>query len=87
MAKQKWMAITITTVEALHIALAKACRLFCVDDPLYWEIRDTMHTVSGAEDYEITYYDDLGFAMFKRIQGEQRFDDELFEPYCTTLIL
>ena len=87
MSKRKWMAITITTMEALEITIAEACRLFCVDDPLYWAIRDTMHTVPGAEDYEITYYDDLGFAMFKRIHGERSFDDEHFEPYYTTLAI
>ena len=87
MEKRKWMAITVTTIEALHISIAEECRLFCVDEPLYEEIRHTMQDIQGASDYEITCYDDLGFAMFKRVQGDRCFDDEHFEPYYTTLIL
>ena len=87
MSKRKWMAITITTMEALNASIAEECRLFCVDEPLYQEIRYTMQNIPGARDYEITYYDESGFAMFKRIRGNRCFDDEHFEPYYTTLSL
>ena len=87
MEKQKWMAITVTTIEALYATIEEKCRLFCVDEPLYEELRHTMQDIPGASDYEITCYDDLGFAMFKRVHGDICFDDEHFEPYYTTLIL
>lgn len=87
MKKRKWMAITVTTMTALQISIAEECRLFCVDEPLYQEIRHTMQNIPGADEYEITYYDELGFAMFKRIHGDRCFDDEHFEPYYTTFIL
>ena len=87
MSERKWMAITITTMEALNAAITEECRLFCVDEPLYQDIRYTMQSIPGAGAYEITYYDELRFAMFKRIHGDRCFDDEHFEPYYTTLIL
>ena len=87
MEKRKWMAITVTTTEALTASIEEKCRLFCVDDPLYREIRDTMHTVPGADHYEITCYDDLGLAMFKRVRGDRCFDDAHFQPYYTALFL
>ena len=86
MDKKKWMAITVTTVEAVHISIAEQCRLFCIDGPLYEELRDRLHTLPGADDYAITRYDDLGFAMFKRIRGERCFDNEHFEPYYPALL-
>lgn len=87
MEKQKWMAITVTTMEALNASIAEECRLFCVDEPLYQEVRYSMQSLPGANDYEITYCDELGFAMFKRIHGARKFDDKHFEPFYTTLIL
>ena len=87
MEKRKWIAITVTTMEALHASFLDECRLFCVDEPLYQEIRHIMQNIPGANDYEITCYDKLGFAMFKRVHGERKFDDDHFEPFYTTLIL
>lgn len=86
MNKRKWMAVSVTTMEALNASIAEKCRLFCVDGPLYWMIRNSIHTIHGVGNYEITHYDDLGIALFKRIHDDQRFDDAHFEPYYTSLI-
>ena len=47
MEKQKWMAITVTTIEALYATIEEKCRLFCVDEPLYEELRHTMQDIRG----------------------------------------
>jgi len=79
--KRGWMAISVTTVEALKACLNEECPVISIEQPLYDSFRSQLTTLPAVLDYEITWYDTLEIAIAKKIRGTNRFDDAQFYIY------
>ena len=77
--------MSVTTYEALRACIEEACLVICIEEPLYYEIRDSISKFAEIQDYDITYYDALAFIMLKKTRGVRRFDDEHFSIYYYAL--
>lgn len=83
--KKRWMAVSVTTAEALEVCVNRETRVFCIEKPLYNELKGQAFYNNCYEDYEIIEYPDEEIIMMKRVRGNRKFDDENFEIYYIPL--
>jgi len=83
--KERWMAVSITTVEALKACVNRETMVFCIENPLYNELKGRACCNNCFKDYEINEYPEEEIIMMKRVRGSQKFDDEHFEIYYVPL--
>ena len=81
MEKRRWLAISVTTDEALRGCIQENCAAICIEEPLYSEIKDCIQQFEGISDYEITVYDTQSLAILKKVHGIGAFDDVHFQIY------
>lgn len=79
--KEKWMAISVTTEEALKCCIEQKAAVFCIEYPLYEKMKNIIFCMKELSDYELVEYQEKELFLFKRIHGENRFDEEKFVIY------
>ena len=77
--KGKWMAVSVTTMEALDQCFAQRTKVFCIENPLYTIVKDKLVLKDVPSEYEVQMYEDRQIAVMKRIHGDQIFDDSHYE--------
>ena len=83
--KKRYIALSVTTVEALEICFAEQALLFCVENPLYSLVCNDIREWQEAGDYDILEDRKKGILLFKKVRGSQVFDSENFEPFYLPL--
>lgn len=79
--KEKWMAASVTTEEALQRCIDQKTRVFCIEKPLYDRIKEYPIQLQDYPDYEIMEYPEKSFFMVKLVRGHCKFDEERYEIY------
>ena len=81
MKKRRWIAISVTTFEAMRKCMDEHCSAICIEEPLYHEIKYNLSKIEGISDYKATYYHAQKIIILKKIYGQHPFDDEHFELF------
>ena len=78
--KERYIALAVTTIEALDACFDEQALLFCVENPVYSAVRDRIRNRKEAIDYVIVEDKEKQIMLFKKVAGEKQFDDERYEP-------
>lgn len=81
MEKQRRLAISCTTLEALENCIREQCNVICIEEPLYTQDREQWSAISGIADYSITEYASMHFSMLLKVHGANQFDSRRYEVY------
>ena len=85
MEKRRWIALSVTTVEALRLSLEEKCPVISVESPLYPHIKASWSEYAGISEYEAVEYDTLQCVMLIKVRGANTFDDSQFEFFLPLL--
>ena len=85
MEKRKYLAVSVTTQEAMELCFAEQTLLFCIENPLYSLVRDDVRRRKESTDYNI--YEDMekGIMLLKKVRGASKFDDVHYVPFYLPL--
>lgn len=81
MKKQRRLAISCTTFEALVNCIHEQCSVICIEEPLYSQGKEQWATIAGIADYSVTEYACMHFFMLVKTHGANRFDSTQHEVY------
>ena len=81
MKKRRWIALSVTTEEALRLSLEEKCPVICVESPLYPHIKVSWSEFAEISEYETVEYDTLQCIMLIKVRGANIFDDSQFEIF------
>ena len=84
--KSRYIALSITTVEALEICFTEQALLFCVENPLYSRVCRDIRERKEAADYDILEDKEKEIMLFKKVRGSRIFDSENYEPFYLPLL-
>jgi hypothetical protein len=79
MEKQRFLAISVTTDEALRLCLKEQCTAICVENPLYPEIKERWDEFTEISDYQIIEYKFFECIILKKVRGDYSFDEAQYE--------
>lgn len=83
--KRRYIALSVTTMEALEICFAEQALLFCIEDPLYSLVYRDIRGRREIDDYTILEDREKGIMLFKKVRGSRVFEDENYEPFYLPL--
>ena len=83
--KRRYIAVAVTTEEALEICIKERVLLFCVENPIYSMLRQSIMKNEKLSDYEFDDHEDKEILLVKKVRGEPRFDDAHYVPYYLPL--
>ena len=83
--KSRYIALAVTTAEALEICFTEQALLFCVGNPLYSLVCHDIRERKEADDYEILENQEKGIMLFKKVRGTRIFNSEKYEPFYLPL--
>lgn len=84
--KKRYLAVAVTTEEALEACFSELSLLFCIENPLYNRVRYSIRNRKDAEDYDIAEWEEKEVMMLKRNRGSVRFDDTYYIPFYLPLL-
>ena len=85
--KKRMIAAAVTTMEALEGGIQEEALLLSIENPLYGQIRDTIHAIPGIADYKLEAYPDKQVILLKRARGNRIFDEREYEVFYLPLQL
>ena len=68
MKKKRYLAVSVTTLEALESCLENALPIICIEEPLYPSIRNDLTQLALIEDYQIQEYAHHHYIMLKKLR-------------------
>ena len=78
MEKKPYLAAAVQTVEALEVCIEERLGLFCIEEPLYSQMR-AVPAMNEIKNYDIQCHEEKRIAVVKRIRGENAFRDDDYE--------
>lgn len=79
MKKNRYLAVSVTTREALEISLANALPIICIEEPLYPSIKNDLAQLASIEEYQIEEYVNKCFIMLTKLRGLNCIDPDKIE--------
>ena len=83
--KKQMMVPAVTTSEALDYCIETRILLFCIENPLYRNLRDQIRKMPALDDYDIQEFPDKEILLLTKVHGNPKFDDLSYEPYYLPL--
>ena len=83
--KEQYIALAVTTMEAMEVCFAEQSLLFCIENPLYSAVRHEVRKRTEAIEYDIVEDEEKQIMLFKKVAGDKRFNIEQYEPFYLPL--
>ena len=68
MEKKPYLAAAVQTVEALEVCIEERLGLFCIEEPLYSQMK-AVPAMNEIKNFDIQCYEEKRIAVVKRIRG------------------
>ncbi len=81
MKKKRYLAVSVTTLEALKNVLAETLPVICIEEPLYPSVKKILAQLPLIEDYQIKEYADKRFIMLTKLRGMNCIDPDQCEIF------
>ena len=83
--KKRYIAVSVTTFEALDACMEDQVKLFCIENPVYSVIKEQGWDMSRFAEYDIEDYGDKEIMLLKKVRGTSVFNDETYMPFYLPL--
>lgn len=82
--RERMVAVSVLSREALCLCLKEDVPLICIENPLYSQIYHNLTKEAFAE-YQIEEFADKQVIMLTKVRGKNAFDSQRYEPFYLPL--
>ena len=82
--KQRRIAVSVMSMEAMMLCIQEEVSLFCVENPLFSQIYPAL-PMEVLGDYQIDVIPEKQVILLTRVRGNNVFDHRHLEPYYLPL--
>lgn len=83
--KQRQIAISVTTEEAMLQCISQHATLFCIENPLYTKLHGQLCHLYCLRDHDFQEYPEKQVILLTKTRGDPRFDAENRVPFYLPL--